>query len=1326
MSTVLADLPSRLVTHPFHPTLALNQNTVMAIHQDSYGFIWVGTQSGVHYYTFDDLSLHTNDGTAQTQFYDSFIESITSAADGRVWAASQNGISLLDRRSMTFTPIVEFTEGDEIKRPFKIHYDEQTQQLLLNSSVGLFQIDSSRVTPIVTGNNIQLITPDRSSKSIPTLYADNGQIFKTNGEVFIQLPDSYDELVDKIIVADNQVYLYSGGSILTVKDQHWVRLATIENPNSKPDNHFFIDQRNRAWVLENGEAIWLVDLSTGDYTSYNFDNSNLSTFWFQSALVDDNGLVWLGTTANSLVFFDAQSQLFDFMSHRDNNKVYINSVRVILPVDNSILIGHDSGISVYNKETRSYTTRNFPDPISSITPIGDNIYFLTGRNFSYRLRLVKGQLLLSKVDSLDGITARSALRLNDWILLGTDNLGLVVFDYKQNKLVDRHNIVSDEAQPLITKLYLDSNRRLWVTHLKGVEVFAIEHATENLVFRKIDSLLAKTIVRDILQVNGKHFLFGTHSGVKDIVMSDDGQHQIESYEVIDGLIDNTVYSIQRMGGQFWLATNQGLTLFDYNNKKFINFNSAESLGQKEFNGAASNIDGDAILFGGVSGISVVKPIDNTTAKNPTTWITGLASGDDLNNVQFFPSALTDIGSSDNILKVDFSSVKTSVFDSFEYRYRLNNSDWRNIGDTNEVLLASLQPDNYIFELQAKSNNSSWTDATNYLEFSVKPIFVLSPTMKVVYGVVILVVVHFLFLQEIRRRQIERNALREITARENRLKTALTASEQGLWEWVVADGKEYVYRFNVDNIFGESDKFSDLDFISQFIHPNDKERIEKERSSFFETHNDYDVQYRVKNKSGGWKWIHDKGKAIEFSDDGTIIKASGTYTDITDIKMAELESILSNEIIRSMTDAVVVLDKNREVNYINPAFVKLTGYHFSDIESDRLTRLRTQTNGADFYENWWNDFEERGRWIGELWLKSASGRELLCSLEAFSIKDEELDEQLSILVYTDITDKRKAEEELNYLAKFDSLTGLPNRNLFLDRLDHALAIAKRNETRLSIFFIDLDGFKKVNDSFGHHVGDELLRKVSEIFSSCIRDDDTLARLSGDEFLLLIENVENHKKLNTIADKILKKLSSTIDLAQHQVSVTCSIGISIYPKDSDDANSLIKFADTAMYDAKQKGKNSYSFYNTSMHEQLVSKLNTETHLKTAISNNEMYVVYQPIIDTKTRQIVCAEALLRWNSPIIGEVYPSEFIAIAEESELIIELGDFVLEQACKTIKSYYDVNYELMVAVNVSVRQIMEIDFIDKLSKLLNEYEVLPQHLKIEITESILMANASQTV
>jgi diguanylate cyclase (GGDEF)-like protein len=325
----------------------------------------------------------------------------------------------------------------------------------------------------------------------------------------------------------------------------------------------------------------------------------------------------------------------------------------------------------------------------------------------------------------------------------------------------------------------------------------------------------------------------------------------------------------------------------------------------------------------------------------------------------------------------------------------------------------------------------------------------------------------------------------------------------------------------------------------------------------------------------------------------------------------------------------------------------------------------------------------------------------------------------VAVFTDITARKQQEERLKYLAHYDVLTGLPNRFLFYDRLNQGLAQAERHQHLLAVMFLDLDRFKYINDTLGHDFGDLVLIDVAARLKSCLRSEDTVARLGGDEFTIILPNINSEQDAARVAQKIIDMISKPFSVQGHELFVTPSIGISLYPYDGVLADTLLKCADMAMYRAKERG-NQYQFYTSEMNHSTAQRFSMEGSLRKALENQEFFLQYQPRFDLHTGRVAGVEALLRWENPELGVVSPAEFISLAEETGLIVPIGYWVLKEACLQKKRWQQSGYgSLSISVNVSPCQLQQADFAERVSNILQETGVEPQGLELEITENLFV-------
>jgi diguanylate cyclase (GGDEF)-like protein/PAS domain S-box-containing protein len=522
-----------------------------------------------------------------------------------------------------------------------------------------------------------------------------------------------------------------------------------------------------------------------------------------------------------------------------------------------------------------------------------------------------------------------------------------------------------------------------------------------------------------------------------------------------------------------------------------------------------------------------------------------------------------------------------------------------------------------------------------------------------------------------------------------------------------------------------------------IHPDDRPRVLNAAEKARLSGQGERVEYRMRHKDSSWRTLESTACAIRNAR-GETDKLVIVNRDITERKRAE-ELLLHNAALRHaeekyrtiFEDAVIgifqLTPEGRPLN-INRALAQIHGYD----SPEQLMREASNLVSQLFVDPGQIDelrrvLDEKGvvRSVEvEVHCRDRTRKWVLVNVRAVGDCDGK------IILYEgtleDITDRKVAETRAQFLAYYDALTGLPNRTLLQDRLGKALAGCRRRKDKVALLFLDLDGFKVINDSFGHSFGDLLLRKVADHLKSQAREQDTVARIGGDEFIVVLTGVKDVMDAAVAAERIMDAMIAEIVIEGHSLNVSCSMGISIFPEHGADSETLIKNADAAMYSAKESGRNAFQFFSKEMNAQVVERLTLEHGLRTALDKNELFLVYQPQMDVATGTIVGLEALLRWQHPELGAVLPDRFVCIAENSGLILPIGAWVLRTACSQARKWQDEGLcAIPVAVNVSAVQFRQQGFRELISRVLSETGLASQYLELEVTESLLLSNADMT-
>lgn len=443
-------------------------------------------------------------------------------------------------------------------------------------------------------------------------------------------------------------------------------------------------------------------------------------------------------------------------------------------------------------------------------------------------------------------------------------------------------------------------------------------------------------------------------------------------------------------------------------------------------------------------------------------------------------------------------------------------------------------------------------------------------------------------------------------------------------------------------------------------------------------------------------------------------------DITERQSMQAKLLLAATVFESTIEGVVITDPQQRITAINQAFSKITGYSEAQALGQTPRILASGQHDSDFFNGMWQQLAEHGHWQGEIWNRRLNNETFPGWLTINEVRDK--DNQIShyVGVIADITPLKQAQERLDYQAHHDPLTGLPNRLLFESRLSAALRDAQTDNKHGAVLFLDLDRFKHINDSLGHPVGDHLLIAIAGRLKQQLRDMDTVSRLGGDEFIILLPGLAQSRDAETIAAKLLNCFSAPFTIEGHTLYISASIGISLYPVDGEDVATLVKNADAAMYQSKAKGRNRVEHYTLDLTSIASARITLETDLRQALERNELELYYQPKLDLASQTVIGAEALIRWQHPELGEILPDQFIPLAEDTGLILPLGNWVLQQACKQMHEW-QLQYADFgtLSVNLSGLQLRQTKLISNMRDLLQQYTLPANLLQLEITESFIM-------
>ena len=568
----------------------------------------------------------------------------------------------------------------------------------------------------------------------------------------------------------------------------------------------------------------------------------------------------------------------------------------------------------------------------------------------------------------------------------------------------------------------------------------------------------------------------------------------------------------------------------------------------------------------------------------------------------------------------------------------------------------------------------------------------------------------------------------------RMELALIGSKTSVLDWDFSDNSLYISPSWKEMLgFTDEELPNSLLTWKQRVHREDKKIV----LSLLKKHQAKKIKYfenthRLKHKDGHWVWVLGRAQIL-YDENGKKVRMIGTHTDITQEKELQLKYSRQAQIIEQIHDSVISTDLEGYITSWNMGSEQLLGYRADEMLGRHITSLYLEEDYSLLQKNI-DTLMQKGEYKAEIRLVKKSKEVIFTDLSLSLLKDEK-GKPIGMIGFSQDKSERKRSEDtlkkqksiLRYQAHHDALTELPNRVLFMDRLQQGIKKAKRRKTGLALFFIDLDKFKHINDSLGHAVGDSVLKLVAKRLEGIIRREDTLARLSGDEFTVIMEELIQPKDASLLAEKILKVLAESMDIDDHILYVSGSIGISLYPQDATDAHELLKYADTAMYKAKEEGRNNFQFYSSKMTKFALERMVMKTSLRQAIDNEEFIIYYQPQIDASTNTLVGLEALVRWQHPTMGFLLPDNFIPLAEEMGIIVEIDRWVMATAMKQVSRWYKEGLAPgVLALNLSIRQLDSDDFLHEVKENIKRYGFKSEWLELEISESQMMKKPKEAI
>lgn len=1359
---------------PLTTEQGLSSGEISRLYLDKTGFLWIASARGVDQFDGQRIRPLQIDASQQTELA---FRQVLEDAKGRFWlAAERRGLYRLNRDTAVAELVLPLAQLEQNRLPRLLEIlseDDDHLLLAIDTALYRYQISSARLDKIFDHDGagyamarIRFLHKQQTQLLIGTnaglyqLSLTTGQHHKVTLQGLLAerradiMRYIYPQGADLILAAGNHLYRFDQGA-LTQSASQPVSLQLVARDLQVEK----ILPQQDSLLLAARDGLYRADATLSQIRLlWRFTDAglNIDQDLITDMVATNDGGFWLASRQQGVYYWHPDSTQFHHLrlpmpapNELSNSSPAGYSPRSVLTMAaldaQQLVLATPAGLQQFNLYNRQLQAIPYPATLpAGFSPIVARIYpqsasqlWLRSGLGLYLLDMQQPAFLPLPLRQPEQATLLQQNAASHW----RDQQGRFWFTGADSYY--RYDPATGELEELAAlkqaepahragrflgqlpgrpeSMLLSAADRLWLYDAK-------HHSVEKL-FEATPYQPGLQRIADKLCVSGDGTIWTTFSGL-GLLGFEPQQLRLQHHLHKDnGLPGNQVFACETdLQGDLWFAHQQGLSRLDQQ-QRVESFSRHDGLSGSDFNFAASlRLADGTLVYGTNSGLTWFQPANlPARQQQPDIVITGVdavnqAASTALNdlNGRHFQFAHDSLG-----IEVRFSSLNFRDRNKIQYKFWLEGS--RSVSFPQQrsgvVTFPQLSPGDYTFYVKAIASQSGLESPTASLRLSVAPPPWLSPVALGSYA--LLSAILLLLWQHNRRTQkkLLAQAHDKVLTSEQRLTQALDAVNSGVWDYHTARDSMYAQR--VHQMLGYSEELNPLSMLQhlKLIHPDDRDGYQQAWQRFIaEPAAHFDHTYRMQHKNGSWLWFRDIGKITQQPDLGN--RVIGTYSNITETRASKEKARLFGEAFQQTRDWVVLLDPAQRVLAANQSFADVFGNMDHYLSDPRVHELGISRQRRRFYTRLLGSMQPNQHWQGEELVTSPDGQERPTLLNISAVGEREQVE-FFVLVFTDITAQKQAEEDLRYLANYDALTGLPNRTLLMDRILHGIETARREHRSLALCFIDLDKFKQINDSLGHDIGDLLLKQVARRLTSILRLTDTVARLGGDEFVVLLESYKNDDNISHVARKMLKSIAEPMQLGPHTVSVSPSIGIAVYPEDALDATELLKHADVAMYHAKDLGRNNFQFFIQEMNDKAHMQLARETRLRSGWQHNEFINFYQPIYDSMQQKVVGVEVLMRWQQD--GQMIPPvEFIPLAEDLRLIVPMTQALLQRALTDLKHWHQAGYPLYISVNLSPSHLEQEDLAAQTAALLSELALPASCLRFEVTESALMQDHQSAI
>lgn len=1363
LPSIASDSHAPLKFQQFSTEQGLSQSSVYTVGQDQQGFIWLGTQDGLNRYDGSEFVQYRNELSNPASLANNFVRVILVDSENVMWVGTQNGLSKYNAYANSFENY--------------FHIKDDFQSLKDNTIWSIFE-DHNKNIFIATANGLHKYNKDNNNferiyfknfaheiKEIKTIFEDsNNNIWLGTYENGLFILNESNSLISSINGKNKWKLNITSNSIFEIKEiENKIWVAT-ENGVFVVDHSYKLNKQflptnydsnvsldsNRVRTIErlDDEYIWFgtegglfeLNLSKDEiYKKRTTTQVNESANIIFSIFTDKSNSIWIANIYNGVSRYNKISSLFKHQLF-SNNTIKTQVIDFAEFENGNLWIAtENSGLYYQPINSNKLIKSEFylEQRISSIhADINDLLWIITQTNelFEYNIKTNELTEHVGWLDSYSDKHGRTDFTfLNGDFWFGSQKSALIKYTPKNKKLT---------TFPIGTEIVnvfaigVNNKNKIWV-YATNQKLYLFDSKIN--IFQEYKIPFHNFFTQNsltLVQENQNHLWFSFQG--QGILLLDKKNKKYTEFNENNGLKNNFISGLLIDDtGKAWVSSNKGISRLDPYSKTSTNYGVNQGIMSEDFFAFSFiKTQQGELFFGGVDGFNsfypsdiksdseiITKPINNNFLVENKKLLIDSSNDKDISSLKgnLFLLSNVNLKYQDTPFSIEFTSPNSTFSKEVNYKYKLEGVDdhWIYTNSSNRrATYTKLPHGEYTFKLQALNSKNDEFKAASPLKIIISPPWWLTNTAWLFYFLILSSLVYY-FIRQAKNKEKTNIQIKES---EERLKLALWGSGDEMWDWNMVTNQ--MYRSNIWGTLDfpkEGSKDDGSEGESHNIHPQDharvKETLEAHKADKTEH---YEAAYRVKNKEGKWIWVLDRGKVVERDNNNAPIRMTGTLKDISQIKQTEENLKLFAKCIENISDAVVVYDSQFQIVDCNLSFQRITGQNRTEALGNPL---EFNSYPISFLQNLKKNLIHHGSWQGEIESTRSNGEDYLIDITLDIIRDE--NEKIShfVGVFSDITERRETEEELRKLANSDTLTGLPNRSFF--QANQSQLVSQETEHALLVF--DLDNFKKINDSLGHQIGDVLLCKVTERIATVSNLKNTCYRLGGDEFSLIIEGNNDIHNITSIADEILNVIAEPYFIRNQEIALSCSIGIALFPDDGGNSHELLKNADTAMYHAKDKGGDTYQFFNDSMNKQAVKRLQIENLIRHGLKEDLFSVYYQPKIDVKSGKIRGMEALVRFEAGQKGIIRPDIFIPISEETGQIIEIGEVVLRKACLATKAWIDNGmFKGRIAVNLSAVQFRQPNLVQIINEVLEETKLPAKFLELEITEGTVMDSPQEAI